>query len=92
MIIASGNYNFFNFLTSIFCLSLVDDNHVFGKSGSPKVQKSGSSEVQNPEDKSFKLEDLFVFVFVALLIYELRLWFGIDFGKGDLVYSEISRH
>ncbi len=77
MIIVSGNYNFFNFLTSIFCLSLVDDRHVFGKMSSAK---------------SSKLENLFVFVFVAVLIYALRLLFGIDFGKGDLVYSEISRN
>ncbi len=74
-IIASGNYNFFNFLTITFCVSLMDDRHL---SDSPTPVKSS------------KIESIFTGISVALLIYFTVLWFGIDFGKNVPVDSEIS--
>ncbi|XP_032795513.2 lipase maturation factor 2 isoform X2 [Daphnia magna] len=74
MIIASGNYNFFNLLTITFCFSLMDDRHLFG--------------LQNNK-KASAMENTVTGITLGLLIYFTVLWFGIDLGKEVPVHSEI---
>lgn len=47
MIILTGNYNFFNLLTIVLCLSLLDDNFIRGCLGKPKFGEKISNFFYN---------------------------------------------
>ncbi|XP_057381107.1 lipase maturation factor 2-like isoform X2 [Daphnia carinata] len=74
MIIASGNYNFFNLVTITLCFSLMDDRHLFGVQNNKKAQA---------------MENIVTGITLGLLIYFTVLWFGIDLGKEVPIHSEI---
>ncbi|XP_033338138.2 lipase maturation factor 2 [Megalopta genalis] len=78
-IIATGNYNFFNFLTICLCISLLDDQFFYKRKS------------KNDSHKLVKyLSTILCILVYAGILYETYVYYSIEFTKNWTVQSNIA--
>lgn len=80
-IIATGNYNFFNFLTICLCISLLDDQFFY-----KRKSKNDKSRIRN------YLSQLITVLIYAGLIYGTYIYYGLKIMDNWTIQSNISNY